>query len=48
MPQVVDLCDQPLDYEHYIDRQLEPIVDGLLPLLGDSYGRIMDKQMQLL
>ena len=47
-PQVVDLCDQPLDYEHYIDRQLEPIVDGLLPLLGDSYARIMDKQLQLL
>jgi len=47
-PQVVDLCDQPLDYEHYIDRQIEPIVDGLLPLLGDSYGRIMDKQLQLL
>ena len=47
-PQVVDLCDQALDYEHYIDRQIEPIVDGLLPLLGDSYGRIMDRQLQLL
>jgi DNA polymerase-2 len=47
-PQVVDLCDQALAYEHYIDRQIEPIVDGLLPLLGDSYGRIMDRQLQLL
>lgn len=45
--EVVDLTEQPLDYEHYIQRQLRPIVDGILNLCGDSFARIVDKQLGL-
>ena len=45
--EVVDLTEQPLNYDHYIERQLQPIVDGILNLCHDSFARIVDKQLGL-
>jgi DNA polymerase-2 len=46
-PQSIDMPPLPLDYEHYIDRQLMPVVDGILNLLGDSFARLTDQQLGL-
>lgn len=36
-----------LDYQHYIDRQLGPVADGILYFLGDSLAAIIDKQLAM-
>ncbi|WP_426416619.1 DNA polymerase II [Aestuariirhabdus sp. LZHN29] len=36
-----------LDYERYIERQLEPIADGILHFLDDSFADITGQQMHL-
>lgn len=36
-----------LDYQHYIDRQLAPVADGILHFLNDSFERITADQMAL-
>ncbi|AWB68770.1 DNA polymerase II [Saccharobesus litoralis] len=35
------------DYQHYIDKQLKPIADGILPFVGQSFERIIDRQLSL-
>jgi DNA polymerase-2 len=37
----------PLDYQHYIDRQLEPVADGILGFVGSSFRALVDKQIDL-
>lgn len=36
-----------LDYQHYVDRQLEPVADGILGFVGSSFRRLVDKQIVL-
>ena len=37
----------PLDYEQYVERQLEPVADGILGFVGLSYRGLVDKQIDL-
>lgn len=37
----------PLDYQHYIDRQLAPVADGILHFLDTSFAAICGKQQSL-
>jgi DNA polymerase-2 len=37
----------PLDYQHYVDRQLEPVADGILGFVGSSFRTLVDKQIDL-
>lgn len=37
----------PLDYQHYIDRQLTPVADGILHFLDTSFANICGKQQAL-
>ena len=37
----------PLDYEHYVERQLQPVADGILGFVGTSYSALVDKQIDL-
>ncbi len=37
----------PIDYQHYIDRQLAPAADGILHFLNDSFEAIVSDQMAL-
>jgi DNA polymerase-2 len=46
-PRALDINDQPLDYEHYLERQMMPVVDGILNLLGDNYDNIMNRQLSI-
>ncbi|MDB5790433.1 MAG: polymerase [Massilia sp.] len=34
----------PIDYEHYLAKQLEPVADGILPFVGDSFARLTSTQ----
>ncbi len=36
-----------LDYQHYVDRQLEPVADGILGFVGTSFRTLVDKQITL-
>ena len=37
----------PLDYQHYLDRQLEPVADGILLFLGTSFTDLVDEQLSM-
>lgn len=41
------LVRSPIDYQHYIERQLEPVADGILHFLGTSFRELVDEQMTL-
>jgi DNA polymerase-2 len=34
----------PLDYEHYIEKQLQPAAEGILGEIGVDFGRLADRQ----
>ncbi|MEH6582616.1 MAG: DNA polymerase II [Halioglobus sp.] len=36
-----------LDYQYYVDRQLEPVADGILGFVGTSFRMLVDKQIGL-
>jgi len=37
----------PLDYQHYLDRQLAPVADGILGFVGSSFSALTDRQIGL-
>ncbi|MBB3169509.1 DNA polymerase II [Simiduia aestuariiviva] len=37
----------PLDYGHYLERQLLPVADAILPFYGSSFGELVDAQLRL-
>ncbi|TXS88998.1 DNA polymerase II [Parahaliea maris] len=37
----------PLDYQYYVDRQLQPVADGILVFLGTSFAELVDQQIDL-
>ena len=43
----IELAKGKLDYEHYIDKQIKPIAQDVLPFLGKSFDVIVSKQMNL-
>ena len=36
-----------LDYQHYVDRQLAPVADGILGFVGSSFSALTEKQIGL-
>jgi DNA polymerase-2 len=34
----------PIDYAHYLEKQLEPVADAILPFMDDSFGRLTSPQ----
>lgn len=43
----IELLKNNLDYEHYIDKQIKPIADDVLPFIGKSFETIVSKQINL-
>ena len=37
----------PLAYQYYVDRQLEPVADGILGFVGTTFRALVDKQIDL-
>lgn len=46
-PEPIEYVCSPLDYQHYVDKQLEPIADGILPFIGLSFERVSGQQLGL-
>ncbi|HEY9202304.1 MAG TPA: DNA polymerase II, partial [Gammaproteobacteria bacterium] len=46
-PEAVECQNSRLDYDHYIERQLQPVADSILGVLNDSMHNILDKQISL-
>jgi len=46
-PQPVEYATSPIDYQHYIDKQLLPIADGILPFVELSFDQITATQLGL-
>ncbi len=44
-PEPLEFARSKLDYELYVERQIVPIVDGIVHFLGSSYDRIAGKQL---
>ncbi len=47
-PEPVECLTSPLDYDLYLERQIVPIVDGIVMFLGESFSEITSHQMNLL
>ena len=37
----------PIDYEHYLSRQLQPVADAILPFVGDDFAALTGSQLAL-
>ena len=46
-PQPMECVVSPLDYDTFIERQIAPIVDGVVQFLGTSFAEITDPQIGL-
>lgn len=46
-PEPMEHRISPLDYDEYVERQLAPIVDGILHFMGSSFDRVVDQQLGL-
>lgn len=46
-PEPLEYRRSAVDYEHYIDKQLRPIADAILPFVGESFERICGQQLDL-
>lgn len=46
-PEPVDYQQSPLDYDHYLTRQLQPVAEGILPFLKDDFATLMTGQLGL-
>lgn len=46
-PEPLEIRQSPLDYQHYVERQLQPVADAILPFLHDDFSSLVTGQMGL-
>ncbi|RKF22212.1 DNA polymerase II [Alginatibacterium sediminis] len=46
-PQAIEYQDSAIDYQHYLDKQLKPIADAILPFVDLDFGALTDQQLGL-
>lgn len=46
-PEPVEARRAPIDYEHYVSKQLQPVADGILPFMRDDFTALMSGQKEL-
>ncbi len=46
-PEPLEARQSPIDYDHYISRQLQPVADGILPFVDDDFATLVGGQMGL-
>jgi DNA polymerase-2 len=37
-----------IDYDHYLQRQLRPVAEAILPFVGGDFTALIDRQLSLL
>lgn len=47
-PEAVEYLSSPIDYHHYIEKQIRPIAEGILPFIDVSYDEIVNAQASFL
>ena len=47
-PEPLECLNSPIDYQLYIERQIAPVVDGIVLFLGTSFEEIVSSQMNLI
>ncbi|WP_448547155.1 DNA polymerase II [Thalassotalea fusca] len=46
-PQAIEHVCSPLNYQHYIDKQLKAVADDILPFINTSFEQAVDQQLSL-
>jgi len=48
-PEPLGFRESPIDYDHYVEKQLEPVADAVLSHVGTSFRAILggDRQLNL-
>jgi DNA polymerase II len=46
-PEPLETWQSGIDYDHYLTRQLQPIADAILPLLGTAFETLISGQHEL-
>lgn len=46
-PEPLENPQAPIDYDHYLSRQLQPVADAILPFVGDDFAALTDRQLLL-
>jgi DNA polymerase-2 len=46
-PEPLETRASPIDYDHYLSRQLQPVADAILPFVGDDFATLIGGQMGL-
>ncbi|SFH47537.1 DNA polymerase II [Modicisalibacter xianhensis] len=46
-PEPLETRRSPIDYQHYLSRQLQPVADAILPFIGESFEALIDRQLGL-
>ena len=46
-PEPLEVRQSPIDYDHYVTRQLQPVADAILPFVNDDFGTLVGGQMGL-
>jgi DNA polymerase-2 len=46
-PQPIEYLSSQIDYEHYVDKQIKPIAEGILPFINLSFEDMTSQQMGL-
>ncbi|RDE25346.1 DNA polymerase II [Motiliproteus coralliicola] len=45
--QPAEYCTASIDYQHYLEKQLKPVAEAILPLVGDSFEQLVEPQQSL-
>jgi DNA polymerase-2 len=46
-PEPLEYRSSPIDYQHYIDKQLKPVADAILPFVGLNFDELTSVQLSL-
>lgn len=46
-PEPLEAHRSPIDTDHYLTRQLQPVADAILPFVGDDFATLIDRQLGL-
>jgi len=46
-PEPLEVRSAPIDYDHYITRQLQPVADAILPFVDDDFSTLIGGQLGL-
>jgi len=46
-PEPLEVRQAPIDYDHYVTRQLQPVADAILPFVNDDFSTLVGGQLGL-